>query len=94
MTILINPDQSRSVVIVTGAVVAVHNIANQLIRHTLETTMMASDSNRHLSAASALLELTCDAVSRLQPFWDSGKRWQFWTDARCFETGTRACIAA
>jgi len=52
-------------IVCTGAVVAVHNIANQLIRHTLETTMMASDSNRHLSAASALLELTCDAVCEI-----------------------------
>eukprot|EP00435_Cladocopium_sp_Y103_P030767 s2067_g7.t1 len=49
----------------TGAVVAVHNIANQLILHTVETTMRASDSNRHLSAASALLELTCDAVCEI-----------------------------
>lgn len=49
----------------TGAVVAIHNVANRLIRHTVETAMRASDSNRHLSAASALLELTCDAVCEL-----------------------------
>lgn len=49
----------------TGAVVAIHNVANRLIRHTVETAMRASDSNRHLSAASALLELTCDAVCEI-----------------------------
>eukprot|EP00438_Fugacium_kawagutii_P032511 Skav233911 [mRNA] locus=scaffold435:489274:494992:+ [translate_table: standard] len=49
----------------TGAVVLVHSIANRLIRHSVESVMRECDSNQHLSAASSLLDLTCDAVCEI-----------------------------
>eukprot|EP00438_Fugacium_kawagutii_P014422 Skav236077 [mRNA] locus=scaffold2211:279735:281492:- [translate_table: standard] len=52
-------------IIYTGALVLVHNIANRLVRHSVESDMRECDSNKHLSAASSLLDLTCDAVCEI-----------------------------
>eukprot|EP00438_Fugacium_kawagutii_P007960 Skav221205 [mRNA] locus=scaffold2467:67351:68835:- [translate_table: standard] len=48
-----------------GAAVLVHSIANRLSRHSVESVMRECDSNQHLSAASSLLDLTCDAVCEI-----------------------------
>eukprot|EP00438_Fugacium_kawagutii_P022836 Skav230311 [mRNA] locus=scaffold430:202592:204355:+ [translate_table: standard] len=48
-----------------GAVVLVHHIANRLIRGSVESMMRESDSKQQLSAASGLLDLTCEAVCEI-----------------------------
>lgn len=52
-------------ILFTGILFVVYKLSTKLLQNSVESAIRENDSNSHRSAASSLLELTCDAVCEI-----------------------------